>query len=85
MRRKWFAFVGIVLLAGMVAGAPSSSYAEEGVTDDTIRIGGLGALTGPGYLYGKVVMDGAEAIYKEVNDAGGIAGRKTTTCVRRPL
>ena len=50
--------------------------AEEGVTDDTIRIGGLGALTGPGYLYGKIVMDGAEAVYKEVNDAGGIAGRK---------
>lgn len=76
MRRKSFACVGTVLLAGMLAGTPSFSYAEEGVTDDTIRIGGLGALTGPGYLYGKVVMDGAEAIYKEVNDAGGIAGRK---------
>jgi branched-chain amino acid transport system substrate-binding protein len=70
------ASVGAMLLAGAIASLPLSSRAEEGVTDDTIRIGGLGALTGPGYLYGKVVMDGAESVYKEVNDAGGIAGRK---------
>jgi branched-chain amino acid transport system substrate-binding protein len=76
MGRISSAFIGTVLLAGLIAGMPSSSIAEEGVTDDTIRIGGLGALTGPGYLYGKVVMDGAEAVYNEVNDAGGIAGRK---------
>ena len=74
MRQKSVALAWTVLLAMTVA--PLTSSAEEGVTDDTIRIGGLGALTGPGFLYGKVVMDGAEAIYKEVNDAGGIAGRK---------
>ena len=38
------ASVGAVLLAGAIAGLPSSSRAEEGVTDDTIRIGGLGAI-----------------------------------------
>ena len=76
MEFKMSASIGAMLLAGLLAGVPGPSKAEEGVTDDTIRIGGLGALTGPGYLYGKVVMDGAEAVYKEVNDAGGIAGRK---------
>jgi branched-chain amino acid transport system substrate-binding protein len=68
--------VTALLAAELGASQPSPCYAEEGVTDDTVRIGGLGALTGPGYLYGKVVMDGAEAVYKDVNDAGGIAGRK---------
>jgi branched-chain amino acid transport system substrate-binding protein len=76
MTSKTSASIGAVLLAGLIAALPASSKAEEGVTDDTIRIGGLGALTGPGYLYGKVVMDGAESVYKEVNDAGGINGRK---------
>jgi branched-chain amino acid transport system substrate-binding protein len=63
------------MLASSVAFS-ASVCAEDGITDDTITIGGLGALTGPGYLYGKIVMDGAEAVYKEVNEAGGIAGRK---------
>jgi branched-chain amino acid transport system substrate-binding protein len=66
-------FGAMLLLGGCIG---FSAAAEEGVTDDTIRIGGLGALTGPGYLYGRIVMDGAEAVYKEINDAGGIAGRK---------
>jgi branched-chain amino acid transport system substrate-binding protein len=73
-RRKSWLF-GAMALAGSVLYSVGAG-AEEGVTDDTIRIGGLGALTGPGYLYGKIVMDGAEAVYKEANDAGGIAGRK---------
>ena len=76
MTSKTSASIGAMLLAGLIAALPVSANAEDGVTDDTIRIGGLGALTGPGYLYGKVVMDGAEAVYKEVNDAGGINGRK---------
>lgn len=69
------------LLAGAIATTSclvlsAAVRAEDGVTDDTVTIGGLGALTGPGYLYGKIVMDGAEAVYKESNEAGGIAGRK---------
>lgn len=47
-----------------------------GVTEDTIKIGTFGALTGPGYLYGKLIMNGAEVVYNEVNKAGGIHGRK---------
>ena len=47
-----------------------------GVTADTIRIGSFGALTGPGYLYGKLPMNGIEVVFDEVNAAGGINGRK---------
>jgi branched-chain amino acid transport system substrate-binding protein len=50
--------------------------AEVGVTEDTIKIGSFGALTGQYYIYGKVIMDGAQLVYNEVNAAGGIHGRK---------
>jgi branched-chain amino acid transport system substrate-binding protein len=52
------------------------AWAETGVTDHEIIIGAFGVLTGPTYDYGKVVFDGAETIYNEVNAAGGINGRK---------
>ena len=46
------------------------------MTADTIKIGSFGALTGPGYLYGKLPMNGVEVVFDEVNNAGGIHGRK---------
>src|SRR3954453_14841670 len=76
MQGKTCRQLAAIALLGATVLSQDGVRAEEGVGDDTIKIGGLGALTGPGYLYGKIVMDGAEAIYKEVNDAGGIAGRK---------
>ena len=56
--------------------APQVASAEEGVTDDTIKVGTFGVMTGPYYTYGKVMMDGAQIVYNEVNAAGGIHGRK---------
>src|SRR5258708_21298286 len=62
-------------LAAVVGGSPA--FAEEpGVTADSIKIGTFGALTGPGYLYGKLPMNGVEVVFDEVNAAGGIHGRK---------
>jgi branched-chain amino acid transport system substrate-binding protein len=73
--------LGLTLLAaGMIAAAlPPAQAAETGVTDNSLLIGQLGALTGPGYLYGKLVMDGADIVYKEANKGGGINGRKIET------
>ncbi len=50
----------------------TQSIANEGVTKDKITIGGIGALSGPYYLYGELVLNGAEAVFKE---AGKINGR----------
>ena len=50
--------------------------ASPGVTDDTIVIGMYGPLTGPQSSWGHPVMNGAEMIYKEINEQGGIHGRK---------
>ena len=51
--------------------------AETGVTDDTIRIGLMVPLTGPaGATVGPGMATGAKAVWSEVNEAGGIHGRR---------
>lgn len=54
---------------------PSLARAEQGVTDDTIRIGVFAPLSGPALLFGKGLI-GVEAYYRSINDQGGINGRK---------
>ena len=66
----------VALMASALGMAPRAALSEEGVTDDTIKIGTFGVMTGPYYTYGKVMMDGAQIVYNEVNAAGGIHGRK---------
>jgi branched-chain amino acid transport system substrate-binding protein len=54
-----------------------SAIADEvGVTDDTITLGMFGPLTGATSIYGYPINNGAIAVYEEVNDNGGINGRK---------
>lgn len=43
---------------------------------DTINIGGIGPLTGSASTFGQSVKNGADLYLKEVNDAGGIDGKK---------
>ena len=71
--------VVLMIVVALVVAAPAPPAAAQGtpgVTADEIKIGALGALTGPGYLYGRLVMNGAEVVYNEVNKAGGVNGRK---------
>jgi branched-chain amino acid transport system substrate-binding protein len=65
----WFAATMII---------PSCALAQQqpGLTATSIRIGTFGALTGPGYLYGKLAMNGVEVVFDQINAAGGINGRK---------
>jgi branched-chain amino acid transport system substrate-binding protein len=51
------------------------AQAVPGVTKNSIKIGMFGPLTGPTAV-GSLPLFGAQAIYKSVNDAGGIHGRK---------
>ena len=75
MKRSPFAAgtAAAVLAAAWMCAVPAS--AETGVTDDTIKIGALGVLTGPNAKFGDTIYNGVEAVYKEANDAGGIHGR----------
>jgi branched-chain amino acid transport system substrate-binding protein len=63
------------ILLVLAAGEPAFAQ-EPGLTPSEIRIGTFGALTGPGYLYGKLVMNGVEIVFDEVNSSGGIHGRR---------
>jgi branched-chain amino acid transport system substrate-binding protein len=70
MMLTWLALI-VVLLGPSLAAAQT-----PGVTATEIKIGSFGPLTGGNYLFGKLVMNGAEVVYNEVNKAGGIHGRK---------
>ncbi len=48
----------------------NNTFAKEG----TIKIGGIGPLTGDAAVYGNAVKYGAELAVKEINAAGGING-----------
>lgn len=57
--------------------AASLSRAEApGVTADEIRIGSFGPLSGPNFLWGKMAMNGVDAVFDKVNASGGVHGRK---------
>lgn len=76
LRRRVSGLAVSCLLAMTVAAPVAFAQQQPGVTSDAIRIGSFGALTGPGYLYGKLVMNGVEVVFDEVNAAGGVNGRK---------
>src|SRR6185312_10699950 len=50
--------------------------AEPGVTDNEIRIGMWTPLSGPVALLGQSARDGVRLWVKEINDKGGVQGRK---------
>jgi len=50
--------------------------AEDGVTDNKIVFGQTAAMAGPTAAIGIHVREGIMAAFQEVNDAGGVSGRK---------
>jgi branched-chain amino acid transport system substrate-binding protein len=63
------ATVAATLFGGLVR-------AEPGVTDNEVRIGMWTPLSGPVALLGQSARDGVRLWVKEINDKGGIHGRK---------
>src|SRR3954452_1975047 len=72
--RKRLAGAAALFAAAITVSAATAQ--APGVTADTIKIGSFGALTGPGYLYGKLPVNAVEVVFEEINKAGGINGRK---------
>jgi len=56
-------------------------HAEVGVTDDTIKIGVVSDLTGPTAIGGVGMADGIVSFFKDLNEKGGIHGRKVEVIV----
>jgi branched-chain amino acid transport system substrate-binding protein len=70
----WSMVAATVLTLASTMGSAQTA-ATPGVSKDTIRIGMFGPLTGPTAV-GSLPLLGAAAIYKSVNERGGIHGRK---------
>jgi branched-chain amino acid transport system substrate-binding protein len=65
------------LAAALAAGLAGPASAQDvGITDTTIKLGMFGPLTGAVSIYGYPINNGAIAIYREINEQGGINGRK---------
>ena len=68
--------LAIAMAAAFLACGVYAARAEEGVTNTTIKIGMFGPLTGATSVYGYPINNGAIAVYNDVNEKGGINGRK---------
>ena len=76
-RKKMFGLLAIVFLV-CVAG---TAHSEVGISDDEIRIGVWTPLSGPLALLGTSARDGVKVWADEVNEKGGIYGRKISVIV----
>lgn len=70
-----------VVLAILFVFVGGSVYAETGVTADAIKIGVISDLTGPTAIGGIGMADGITSYFKELNEKGGINGRKVQVIV----
>ena len=65
-----------VLLAATMLLAAGCGKTENKADSNTIRIGGIGPITGGAAIYGQAVKNAAELAVEEINAAGGIGGTK---------
>ncbi|WP_369243748.1 ABC transporter substrate-binding protein [Streptomyces sp. R41] len=63
------------------AGGACKGQQTTGITDKSIKLGGIYPLSGPASAYG-TISKGVSAYFKNVNDKGGIDGRKVEFVVR---
>lgn len=90
MKKFGSIFLASAMLAGVLAGCGSdgSDSSKDGDSKDssnagdTIKIGGNLELSGAVASYGSSINDGAELAIKEINDAGGINGKKIEYIVK---
>lgn len=78
MKKKLFAVTAILALTvGTLAGCGSSKEtAGSASASDTIKIGADLELSGNVAAFGSSALDGARLAVKEINDAGGVLGKK---------
>ena len=69
----------MITLALLITGCSSADNAtgiSTGDTDAPIKIGWIGGLTGTGASYGTIALNAAQLAVEDINNDGGINGRK---------
>lgn len=66
----------MVLAMAACGGEPANNGGNNTPDATTVKIGGIGPLTGAYANYGLSEKNGAELAVKEINEAGGIAGKQ---------
>ena len=66
----------MVLAMAACGGEPANNGGNDTPDATTVKIGGIGPLTGAYANYGLSEKNGAELAIKEINEAGGIAGKQ---------
>jgi branched-chain amino acid transport system substrate-binding protein len=74
--KKFGAKLGIVVCLGVFCGSSAVGQNMPGITEKEIVIGSCAALEGPSQFLGRETIAGAEAYFRQVNDEGGVNGRK---------
>ena len=71
-KKAWLLGAALCLTLGLTAGA----YAADLDTENPIKIGYVGALSGDTALWGQAGLNGMELTAKQLNEEGGILGRE---------
>lgn len=81
MKKRFTKLLAVVLAAAMIAlsfaacsGGQTSGDDSASGSSNTLKIGGIGPLTGDAAAYGQAVQNGAQLAVEEINAAGGING-----------
>src|SRR5919197_1101351 len=74
LSRAW-AFV-VAIVVAVCLSMPVMAADVQGVTKDEVKIGAFGPFAGPVYMYGRLAMNGLEALLDKTNQQGGVHGRK---------
>lgn len=78
MKKFLCMMMAVLMVMAMAAcgGEPANNGGNDTPDATTVKIGGIGPLTGAYANYGLSEKNGAELAVKEINEAGGIAGKQ---------
>lgn len=78
MKKFLCMMMAVLMVAALAAcgGEPTNNGGNDTPDTTTVKIGGIGPLTGAYANYGLSEKNGAELAVKEINEAGGIAGKQ---------